>query len=158
MEKKVQTFTPLQAKAKAMHYCAYQERSQEEVRQKLREWQLESHDAEQLISTLIEENFINEERFALAYAGGKHRMKQWGRYKIKQGLKLKGVSEPLIKRALQQLDEEEYRKILEELLRREADHLKEKDPFKRQHKLMQLGLRKGYEQEVILTILTDNKL
>ena len=158
MERKVKHYTPLQAKAKAMHYCAYQERSQEEVRQKLREWRLDEEETEQLITTLIEENFLNEERFAYAFATGKHRMKQWGKIKIKMGLKRKGVSSPLIRMALQKLDDQEYRKTLGQILTKEAHTLKEKDPFKRKYKLIQAGLRKGYEQELILELLTDNHL
>jgi regulatory protein len=158
MERKVKHYTPLQAKAKAMHYCAYQERAQEEVRQKLREWGLNEEETEQLITTLIEENFLNEERFAYAFATGKHRMKQWGKIKIKMGLKRKGVSSPLIRMALQKLDDQEYRKTLGQILTKEAHTLKEKDPFKRKYKLIQAGLRKGYEQELILELLTDNHL
>src|ERR1700740_2175906 len=88
------------AMAKAEHYCAYQERSQQEVRDKLYEWGLWPEAVEHIISQLICDNFLNEERFAKAYALGKFRQKGWGKIKIKQGLKLKKVPEVLIKKAL----------------------------------------------------------
>ncbi len=88
------------ALAKAEHYCAYQERSQQEVRDKLYEWGLYSNVVERVITELIAGNFLNEERFANAYTRGKFNQKGWGKNKIKQGLKFKRVSDPLIKKAL----------------------------------------------------------
>src|ERR1700712_929985 len=88
------------ALAKAEHYCAYQERSQQEVRDKLYEWGLYPDAVENVIVHLIEGNFLNEERFANAYTRGKFNQKGWGRIKIKQGLKFKKVSDVLIKKAL----------------------------------------------------------
>src|SRR5437588_10925964 len=101
------------ALAKAEHYCAYQERSQQEVRDKLYEWGLYPAGVENVIMHLIEGNFINEERFANAYAIGKFRQKGWGMIKIKQGLKFKKVSEPLIKKALKSINEDDYIKMLQ---------------------------------------------
>ena len=89
---------------KAEAYCAYQERSQYEVRGKLISLGIYHQELEQIILNLLETNFLNEERFANAYARGKMRMKSWGKNKIKQGLKFKQVSPPLIKKALQNLN------------------------------------------------------
>src|ERR1700753_2259928 len=89
---------------KAEHYCAYQERSQQEVRDKLYEWGLHQNAVENLIVQLIAGNFLNEERFANAYARGKFNQKGWGKIKIKQGLKFKKVPDVLIKKALQTID------------------------------------------------------
>src|SRR5690606_32650010 len=89
------------AKLKASNYCAFQERSQQEVRDKLYEWGLHKEEVENLLVDLIQEGFLNEERFAMAYARGKHRINKWGVHKIRQGLKLKSVSPPLIQSALQ---------------------------------------------------------
>jgi regulatory protein len=86
------------AYAKAEHYCAYQERSQQEVRDKLYEWDLKPAEVENIIIRLIENNYVNEERFAKAYVRGKFNQKGWGRIKIKQGLKQKRVPDGLIKR------------------------------------------------------------
>ena len=88
------------ARLKAEHYCAYQERSQQELRNKLYEWCQYPNMIETIISQLISDNFLNEERFAKAYAKGKFRQKGWGRIKIKQGLKLKQVPNVLIKKGV----------------------------------------------------------
>ncbi|HWK59000.1 MAG TPA: RecX family transcriptional regulator [Parapedobacter sp.] len=150
--------TPYQAKSKAEAFCAYQERAQQEVRDKLYHWGLYPAVVEQVIADLITEGFLNEERFALAYASGKFRMNGWGKHKIKQGLTQKAISAPLIKAALNSLDEQEYREKLLNLLRAKARLEKEKDPYKRKNKLVRYALGKGYESELILELLNDNDL
>ena len=88
---------------KARKYCTYQERSQQEVRDKLYEWGLHRNEVELGIATLVSENYLNEQRFAIAYAGGKFRMKGWGRIKIKLALKQKKVSDYCIRKALDEI-------------------------------------------------------
>src|SRR5215213_5948016 len=107
--------TKEQALQKVRQYCAYQERSHTEVKQKL--WDLGIHPTmhEEIISTLIEEDYLNEERFAKAFAGGKFRMKDWGRKKIYYALKERKVSEYNIKNAMKSIDEEAYQKTLWDL-------------------------------------------
>lgn len=159
MEKK--SFTPVDFKTamqKAEAYCAYQERSQYEVRGKLIQLGIRGNELEEIILHLITENFLNEERFAKAYALGKLRMKSWGKNKIAQGLKLKQVSAPLIKKALQNLDEEEYLEKLKNLLEKKAENIKEKVAYQRNYKLMQYALSKGFEQDLIFFLLKDNDL
>lgn len=146
------------AKAKAENYCAFQERSQQEVRDKLYAWGLESNEVENLLAELISGNFLNEERFALAYAGGKHRIKKWGKFRIKQGLKQKSVSEPIIRTALASLDPEEYRGNLLGLLEKKWASLPDQDPYKRKQRLLNYALSKGYEQGLINELLNDNDL
>ena len=85
--RKSKTYTPKEAKLKAADYCSYQERSQQEVRNKLYTYGLHKDDVEDILTDLVLEGFINEERFSTAYVGGKFRMKKWGRLKIIQGLK-----------------------------------------------------------------------
>ncbi|WP_353127444.1 regulatory protein RecX [Parapedobacter pyrenivorans] len=152
------TLTPQQAKSKAEAYCAYQERSQQEVRDKLYSWGLHQAAVEQLIAELIGENYLNEERFAMAYTSGKFRMKGWGRHKIKQGLVQKQVSPPLVRIALASLDQREYRSKLHGLLQAKARLEKEKHPYKRKNKLLRYALGKGFESELILELLNDNEL
>jgi len=144
------------ALAKAEHYCAYQERSHQEVRDKLYSYGLHSAEVEEVISKLIEENFLNEERFAMAYANGKFRMKGWGRLKIKQGLKLKRVSPKLIEIALRKLNQDDYYNKLKDILEKKNALLKESDEYKRKQKLIQFALMKGYERDLILDALTIN--
>ncbi|HWK99451.1 MAG TPA: regulatory protein RecX [Parapedobacter sp.] len=153
-----QKLTPRQATSKAEAYCAYQERSQQEVRDKLYHWGLHREDVEEVIATLITDGFLNEERFALAYASGKFRMNGWGKYKIKQGLKQKAVSAPIIRAALRSLDEQEYRDKLLNLLQAKGRLEKEKHPYKRKNKLTRYALGKGFESDLILELLNDNDL
>ena len=113
-EKKTKRISdPHQGYLKARGYCAYQERSQQEVRSKLYEWGLWKEVVEEVIVKLINDNFLNEERFALAYAGGKFRIKKWGKIKIQQGLKLKGVSEYCIKKAFASIDYDDYLNLIQ---------------------------------------------
>jgi|SRR6185312_8062155 len=146
------------AHAKAEHYCAYQERSQQEARDKLYEWGLRTADVENIISELIQDNFLNEERFSKAYALGKFRQKGWGKAKIKQGLKFKRVPDVLIKKALSAIPGDEYVAMLQKVLAKKAKILTEKDPFKRNYKLKQYAIGRGYEGELIGDILRDGEM
>lgn len=146
------------ALAKAEHYCAYQERSQQEIRDKLYEWGLWSNDVEELISELIQTNFLNEERFTQAYVSGKFNIKHWGKIKIKQGLKLKRVPDKMIQRALNSIDQDEYLKTILSLAQKKAPLIKEKDAFKRQYKLVSYLMGKGFERDVIILVLKTSDL
>jgi regulatory protein len=147
--KKNKTYTYPEAKAKAWAYCAYQERSQQEVRDKLYEYGLHSDEVENLIAELIGENFLNEERFAKAYAGGKFRVKKWGRYKIRQGLKQHRISDYCQRKGMAEIDPDEYYATLLELLRKKKESLHEKDLFTLKNKLARYVIGKGYEQDLV---------
>ncbi len=146
------------ALAKAEHYCAYQERSQQEVRDKLYEWGLWTDAVENIISQLITGNYLNEERFAKAYTQGKFRQKAWGRIKIKQGLKLKKVSDVLIKKALLTIDGDDYVATLQKVLAKKAPSVKEKADYKRRYKLQQYAMSPGYEADLIADVLKNSDL
>ena len=119
-----------QALPKIKQYCTYQERCHAEVKEKLYAFGLYKKDVEQLMSQLIEENYLNEERFAIQYAGGKFRMNQWGRIKIKYALKQKQVSDYCIKKALKEINETDYKKTLHKLAEQKLKTLKsEKNIF-----------------------------
>ncbi|MGZ3865037.1 MAG: regulatory protein RecX [Bacteroidia bacterium] len=156
MEKKPKVYTVLQALAKAQDWCAYQERSQQEVRDKLYSYGLHHDDVENLISKLISDNYINEERFAKAYVGGKFRIKKWGRNKIRAGLKAKRISEYCMKLAFKEIDEEEYIKTLKKLLESKSKLLKEKNAIRKKYKLLSYASAKGYEQALIMEILNED--
>jgi regulatory protein len=141
------------ALTKAEHYCAYQERSQQEVRDKLYEWGLYSNMVENVIVKLIAGNFLNEERFANAYTRGKFNQKGWGKNKIKQGLKFKKVSDPLIKKALQNINGDDYLQMLHKVIEKKNALLSEKEPYKRKYKLQQYALSRGYENDLITDVL-----
>src|SRR3982751_509233 len=136
------------ALTKAEHYCTYQERAQQEVRNKLYEWGLWTDVVENIISQLITTNYLNEERFAKAYVQGKFKQKAWGRIKIKQGLKLKKVSEVLIKKALLTIDADDYLQALHKLLTKKAPLIKEKTAYKRNYKLLQYAMSRGFEADI----------
>lgn len=146
------------ALAKAEHYCGYQERSQQEVRNKLYEWGLWEAAVENIISLLIEGRFLNEERFAKAYVQGKFKQKGWGKIKIKQGLKLKKVPDVLIKKALLTISGDDYLKMLERLLEKKDKAITEKDARKRQYKLQQYAFSRGYESDLVLDVLKASDL
>jgi regulatory protein len=153
MNKEPKVYTALQALAKAQDWCAYQERCQQEVRDKLYSYGLHQADVENLISKLISDNYINEERFAKAYVGGKFRIKKWGKNKIKAGLRARKISEYCMKIAFKEIDETEYIKTLKKLLESKAKLLKEKNAVRKKYKLLSYAASKGYEQSLIMEIL-----
>lgn len=156
--KTIKITDPKVALTKAEHYCAYQERSQQEVRDKLYEWGLWPDAVEQIISQLIEGNFLNEDRFAKAYTKGKFSQKAWGRIKIKQGLKFKRVPDVLIKKALQTIDADDYLVALTRILEKKAATLSEKNALKRRYKLQQYAMGRGYEADLIADVLKNSDL
>jgi regulatory protein len=142
------TLTPEQALQKAKQYCAYQERSHQEVKDKLYGYGLYKPAVETMLSQLIEENYLNEERFAIAFAGGKFRMKHWGKVKIKYELKLKKVSDYCIKKALQSIEDEPYFETLDKLAEEKWKTLKgEKNIFIKMRKMQDYLMQKGFECE-----------
>ncbi len=153
MQKKY--LTKEQALQKAKQYCAYQERSHYEVEQKLWELGIRKADQGEIISALIEEDFLNEERFAIQFAGGKFRMNEWGKKKIMYALKEKRVSEFSIKKALKSVDEDMYLKTLHGLVEKKYESLKEEQHLVRKRKLMDYMLQKGFEPDLVSGVLKE---
>ncbi len=148
--------TKEQALYKIKQYCIYQERCHEEVKEKLYSFRLYKTDVEETLSKLIEENYLNEERFAIQYAGGKFRMKQWGKVKIKHALKHKQVSEYCIKKALKEIDESQYNKILKKLAEQKTKSLQgERNIFIKKRKLQDYLFQKGFETGLVREIVED---
>jgi len=141
--------------AKAENYCAYQERSKQEVRDKLEKWGLKPAETEAAIAKLVENNFLNEERFAIAYATGKFNQKRWGRIKIKQGLKLKQVPDELIEKALLQIDKDAYYQTLVKTIQKRVALLNEKDQFRRHYHILHFALSRGFEIDLIWEVLNE---
>jgi len=142
--------TKEQALQKAKHYCGYQERSHNEVKEKLYAFGLWKKDVEEVISQLIEENYLNEERYAIAFAGGKFRIKHWGRTKIKYELQQKKISPYCIKKAMKEIDDDDYKKTFLKLAETKWDSLKtEKNIFIKKRKTQDYLLQKGFEYELI---------
>lgn len=149
-------FTPAQAYLKAQKYCAYQERCQQEVRNKLYEWGLYNDDIENIIANLIGENFINEERFAKAFAGGKFRIKKWGKTKIKAELKKKKISEYCIRSGLNEIKEEEYLQTLTALIHKKITETKKGQAYQKNFKAAQYVISKGFESDLVWDIIKQN--
>ncbi len=143
-----------QALQKAKHYCGYQERSHSEVKEKLYSFGLYKQQVEECLSQLIEENYLNEERFAQQFAGGKFRMKKWGRVKIKYELKQKQVSEYCIKKGLKEINEDDYLTTLQKLTTEKwASVQEEKNFFAKLRKTQDYLIQKGYEHELVKQVL-----
>lgn len=148
------TVSKAQAWAKAQRYCAYQERCHAEVKDKLYSFGIAMSDVEEITSKLIEEGFLNEERFAKAYAGGKFRVKKWGKVKILYGLKAKGISAYCIKQGMNEIDDVLYYEQLKSLVYKRWDEMKkEKHPLLRKNKTGSYLIAKGYEPDLVWDIL-----
>ena len=139
-----------QAFEKLKYYCGYQERCHSEVKEKLYSLGLYQTQVEELISRLIEENYLNEERFAQQYAGGKFRMKHWGKIKIAYEMKKKGISPYNIKKGLKEIDPDDYDRVFQKLSEEKIESLSgEKNIFAKKKKLQDYLLQKGYERDLI---------
>ncbi len=135
--------------------CAYQERSHSEIRTRLIEHSVYGDDLEQIIAELITEDFLNEERFAKAYARGKFRIKNWGKGKILKELKFRRISEYSMRKAMEEIEYEDYLETLTKLLNKKNAVLREKNKWKRRKKLIDFAIQKGYEWAAIYKVLPD---
>jgi len=149
--------TKEQALQKLRFYCRYQQRCQAEIKQKLFELGIDQKDHEEMIGELIKENCLNDERFAEAFVSGRFRLKQWGRKKIQKGLKEKRVSDEIAQKALAQINEKEYRAILNKLAKERYASLKHEQYLVRKKKTMDYLMQKGYEVELVRKILENIK-
>jgi regulatory protein len=138
-----------EALARLQRYCAYQERSHREVRTKLLELKIYGDDLEEIIAKLIADNFLNEERFARAYARGKFKIKQWGRRRIVQGLQQHEVSAYSIRKALEEIEPADYKKTLQEVISKKKALLTAETDFELQNKLAQYAVSRGFESELV---------
>jgi regulatory protein len=147
---KTEGYSFLQAKTKIESWCAYQERCHYEVNNKLFEWGQNEENRNALLSHLITQNFLNESRFASAFVSGKFRIKKWGKIKIRQHLKAKQISEPLIKEGFKEIDYDDYISTLIYHIQRKYNDLKsERDSYKKKAKVVLFVLSKGFEQNMI---------
>jgi regulatory protein len=142
--------------SKLKYYCAYQERNHNEVKKKLYGYGLYKTEVEEIISKLIEENYLNEERYAIAYAGGKFRVNKWGKTKILYELKQKQISAYCIKKAMAFIHDEDYEKCLKKLAVDKLELLKkEQNVFTKKSKLQNYLMGKGYEFDWIKRVINE---
>ena len=149
MEQTPKKYTPQEALPKIRKYCAYQERSHKEVKTKLATWGVYGLDAGNIITRMMEENFINEERFAQAIAEGRFRQKGWGRKKIEAFLKAKGVEDYLLQHCLDGIEEKDYAKKCKLILEKKLKTVKAKNEFELKRKLAAYAMGKGFEGNLV---------
>ena len=155
MEKRKKYINRDEALVRLQRYCAYQERSHREVRSKLIDLNIYGDDLEEIIAQLIADNFLNEERFARAYARGKFRMKQWGRQRIVQALKRHEVSDYSIRKAMEEIAPEDYRATLMDVIQKKRSSSAAESDFEWQRKLAQFAIGRGFEPELVWEIVKD---
>ena len=142
---------------KGAMFCAYQERTQQEVRDRLNEWGVLGDDAEEIIAELILQNYLNEERFAKAFAGGKFRVKGWGKRKIKQHLQQRCISAYNLDQAMKEIVPDDYRATLTALLDKKRQAIRDDNPLVVKQKLVRYALSKGYESDLIFSVLSNEE-
>lgn len=142
-----------EAYRKATAYCAYQERTRREVEEKLRSLHVLEADIEPLLAQLEVDKFIDELRFARVFAGSKFRLKKWGKIKIRQEMKARGVADALIRQGLNEIDPDAYEQTLHELLEKKNHQERASEPLQRKQKLLRFAMSKGYEQDIIWDVL-----
>lgn len=147
--------TLLEAKVKLEAFCAYQERCEQEIRRKIDTWGIFGEDVDFLISDLISNNFLNEQRFAEVFISGKFRIKKWGRIKIKQHLKQKNISDYSIKKGFDEIDPTEYWQTILALGESKNKLIRAKDSWDRRIKLQRYLHSKGYEMDLVQDAITE---
>ena len=150
---KPKKYTFTDAVGKLRKYCAYQERCHKEVRDKMWGWGFGAEEMDRACVQLMEEGLLNEERYAKALAGGKFRTKGWGRRKILEMLKQKGISPYLVKTSMKEIADEDYEKKLSALIAKKANSLKGEQPIMRKQKLARYAIGKGYEPELVWKVV-----
>ena len=143
---------------KVLRYCAYQDRCTQEVRNKLATFDIPASEKEKFVKLLVDEGYLDDERYASTFVRSKIHLKKWGVNKIKMSLKMKGISDEIISSALSEIDPEIYREELIKVL--QAKKINESDPYKRKAKLAQYAMQKGYEPSLVWETLNSitNKL
>lgn len=140
---------------KAMAICAGRECCRSDIRLKLDSWGLQEKDGEKIIGLLLKEKFIDEERYALAFVKDKFRYNRWGKIKISAALRLKKIPEEVINTALESIDNEDYNRVIKNLLMSHRKSVKAKNQYDLKGKLMRYGLSKGFESHILYDLLND---
>ena len=139
----------VEARGKMETFCSYQERCPWELRRKLFEKGIQGEAIETILGELAASGFVDEERFARAYARGKFRIKRWGRNRIRQELKLRDISSSIIQKGLSEIDGEEYFALLEREAEKKWEKTKEADAYKKRYLVTKYLLSKGFESDLI---------
>ena len=138
---------------KAKRYCAYQERSVSEVKRKLKEWNVKSRKADKIIHILLGENFLNEERFASVFVGGKFRIKKWGKLKITAQLRARDIPDNIILQSLEEINEEDYINTLKSIIEKKKLSLTDPESLPARNKVLNYAHSRGFEKHLIFRYL-----
>ncbi len=152
-KKKKRELSANSALSQAMFICSRQEKCCSDIRKKLRDWEISSVDQDEIIQSLIDEKFIDEERYTNFYVRDKFRFNRWGRIKIAHHLKQKQIPEYLISEAIEQLNEIEYSDVLSDLLLGKIKTIREEDPYQLRAKLFRFAQGRGFESQLSLRII-----
>ena len=147
--------TPDQVLDKMAKYCAYQERCVKDVRDKLKTFDIPQAEKDKIFDYLLDNRFVNDERFAKSFVRGKINQSGWGFNKIRFHLVQKGIAKEIIDEALEQTDEEVYRQRLIDILRVKAKSVKAETEFEKKRKLAAFAMQKGFEGSLVWEVLKD---
>ncbi|WDT68116.1 regulatory protein RecX [Cloacibacterium sp. TD35] len=151
--KENKSYTFEEIKQKLVNYCVYQDRCHAEVEQKMKEFLLIPEAKEELILFLIKENYLNEERFARSYTRGKFYIKKWGKNKIKQNLRVKGITDKLINISFQEINPKDYYDVIQNFIEKQMPTYKGMKEYQKKQKMIKFLISKGYEYDEILNQL-----
>ena len=154
-QKSDKTLSPDQVLDKMAKYCAYQERCVKDVRDKLKTYDLSQEDCDKILEYLLDNRFVNDERFAKSFVRGKVNQSGWGLNKIRFHLMQKGIAKDLIDEALRQTDEDLYRQRLIDILKTKSKTVKAANDFERKRKLAAYAMQKGFEGNLVWDILKE---
>lgn len=149
------TYTVDEAQNKLESYCAYQERCHKEVRAKLQDMNMISEAVDKIMVHLIQNNYLNEERFAKAFVRGKFRIKKWGKNRLVRELKFKDISKYAIDVALKEIEDQDYFEILDELTQKRIAQVNEKNIYKKKKKVADYLLYRGWESHLVYQKLNE---
>ena len=140
---------------KIAKYCAYQERCVKDVRDKLKTFDLPQEEKDKILDYLLDNRFVNDERFAMSFVRGKINQSGWGLNKIRFHLMQKGIAKEIIDEALQQTDEEVYRQRLIDILETKSKTVKAETEFEKKRKLVAYAIQKGFEGALVWEVVKE---
>ena len=152
-QKKSYTFEEI--KQKMVNYCVYQDRCHQEVEQKMRDFLLIPEAKDEIFLFLMKENYLNEERFTRSYIRGKFNIKHWGKNKIKNHLKFKGISEKLIVKCFDEIDETDYQKTIVKIYENYYEKQKGLKDYQKKSKTIKYLMGRGFEYSEIEEMLQN---
>ena len=152
-QKSSKPLTPDQVLDKIAKYCAYQERCVKDVRDKMKTYDISQEDREKILDYLLDNRFVNDERFAKSFVRGKINQSGWGLNKIRFHLVQKGIAKDIINEALQQTDEAVYRQRLIDILKTKSKTVKADSDFEKKRKLAAYAMQKGFEGGLVWEVL-----